>query len=210
MSVAPLNYLLSRCSVKYVQAPGPTDEHLALILQAAMSAPDHGRQRPWRFALIRGAAVMRLAELALAATKRAGRPITAAKEASTRAWLEKVPLLIAVACHLDSVNTRIPEHERMLAVGASVTNMLNAAHMLGYGAYWSTGLGTYVDEVNDVLGFEKPGYRCMGYVSIGTPIQSPAPVKRPDYQAFVSEWTGVGEQAIQAHAEASMPAGLTD
>lgn len=190
MGVSPIEHLFSRRSVKYVKAPGPTDHDLAQILRAAMSAPDHGRQRPWRFTLIRGDAIARLADLAIAATKAAGKPISPEKEASTRRWLGEVPLLVAVACRLDYSNAKIPEHERMLATGAAVTNILNAAHMLGYGAYWSTGLGTYVDEVNEALGFDGLDYRFMGYVAIGTPIDVQVPSERPDYHSFVTEWKG--------------------
>ncbi|TCT01644.1 nitroreductase family protein [Paralcaligenes ureilyticus] len=191
MSVAPIDYLMSRRSVKFVRAPGPDDAQLAQILQAGMSAPDHGRLRPWRFALIRGAAIERVADLAVNAARTAGMPFTAEKEARTRQWLAEVPLLMGVACRLDHSNTKIPEHERMLATGAAVTQMLNAAHMMGFGAYWSTGLGTYLDEVNEALGFDGLDYRFMGYVAIGTPIQeAPAP-ERPDYRQFVSEWTGI-------------------
>lgn len=190
MSVAPIDYLFTRRSVKFVQAPGPSEEHLSQILRAGMSAPDHGRLRPWRFTLIRGEAVQQLADLAIGAIKRAGLPLTTQKEASTRDWLKNVPLLIALACRMDSSNTKIPEDERMLATGAAVTNMLNAAHMLGYGAYWSTGLGTYVDEVHDALGYDALEYRFMGYLAIGTPIASSEPPVRPDYKEFVNEWSG--------------------
>lgn len=194
MSTAPIEYLFSRRSVKFVTSPGPTEEHLAQILRAAMSAPDHGRLQPWRFALIRGEAVGRLGDLAIGAIRNAGLPLTTEKEANTRKWLANVPLLVALACRMDTRNTKIPEEERMLAVGAAVTNMLNAAHMLGYGAYWSTGLGTYVDEVNEALGFDSLDYRFMGYLAIGTPIDPVKPVERPDYHQFVTEWTGLPEQ----------------
>ncbi len=191
MSVTPIDYLMSRRSVKFVRAPGPDDEQLAQILQAGMSAPDHGHLRPWRFALIRGAAIGRLADLATNAARSAGLPLTAEKEANTRRWLAQVPLLLGVACQLDHSNIKIPEHERMLATGAAVTQMLNAAHMLGFGAYWSTGLGTYLDEVNETLGFDGLDYRFMGYVAIGTPIQETAAPERPDHRQFVSEWAGI-------------------
>src|SRR5690606_18201 len=108
MSQDALDYLLSRRSAKFVQAPGPTDDELARILQSAMSAPDHGKLRPWRFALIRGEAIGRLADLAFSAIKAAGLPLKPEKEASTRSWLAQVPLLIAVACRLDHSNTKIP------------------------------------------------------------------------------------------------------
>lgn len=191
MSESPVQYLLSRQSMKFVQAPGPNDDELALILQAAMRAPDHGRLRPWRFKILRNEAIQKLADLAIRATRDAGIEMTEAKEETTRRWLREVPLMLAVACHIDHSNTRIPEEERMLATGAAVTNILNAAHMLGYSAYWSTGLGTYVDEVNEALGFDSLDYRFMGYVALGTPVRSMPPVDRPDYREFVSEWTGI-------------------
>lgn len=190
MSVAPIDYLLTRRSVKLVQAPGPNEQELAQILQTAMSAPDHGQLRPWRFKLIQGEAVAQLGELAIAAIKRVGKPLTEQKEASTRLWLKKAPLLVAVACRMDTQNTKIPEEERLLATGAAVTNILNAAHMLGYAAYWSTGLGTYLDEVSDALGFDALEYRFMGFLAIGTPIAQTEPPQRPDYRDFVTEWTG--------------------
>ncbi|HLU15726.1 MAG TPA: nitroreductase [Burkholderiaceae bacterium] len=190
MSDSAIQYLLSRRSVKFVQTPGPDDDELALILQTAMRAPDHGRLRPWRFKILRNDAIQKLADLAIRATREAGIEMTAQKEETTRRWLKEVPLMLAVACHIDHSNTRIPEDERLLATGAAVTNILNAAHMLGYAAYWSTGLGTYVDEVNEALGFDSLDYRFMGYVVLGTPIQSMTPPERPDYREFVSEWTG--------------------
>nr|UVT38090.1 putative NAD(P)H nitroreductase YdjA [uncultured bacterium] len=185
-----INYLLSRRSVKFVQAPGPSESELELILQTAMSAPDHGRLRPWRFKLIRGQAIAQLGELAIEAARRAGKPLTPEKEASNRKWLANVPLIIAVACRIDHSNTKIPEHERLLAVGAATMNMLNAIHMLGYSAFWSTGLGTYNDEVNEALGFDGLDYRFMGYLAVGTPIQASEPVKRADVSEYVSDWAG--------------------
>lgn len=187
---SPIEYLLTRRSVKFVQAPGPDESELAQILQTGMSAPDHGRLRPWRFKILRGQAIQQLADLAISATRAAGLDMTPEKEASTRRWLDQVPVLLAVACFIDHSNTKIPEQERILATGAAVTNILNAAHMLGYSAYWSTGLGTYLDEVSEALGFDALEYRFMGYVSLGTPIRSLAPPERPDHKEFVSEWIG--------------------
>lgn len=187
----PVDFLLSRHSVKFVQQPGPDANELARILQAAMSAPDHGRLQPWRFSIIQGDAIGQLADLAIAAIKASGKPYPAQKEDNARRWLENVPLLIAVACRLDHSNTKIPEHERLLATGAAVMNILNAAHMLGYAAFWSTGLGTYIEEVAEALGYDPLDYRFMGFISVGTPIQSTAAPVRPNYSQFVTQWQGV-------------------
>jgi nitroreductase len=197
MPDSPVDYLLSRRSVKFVQKPGPNKDELATIFQAAMRAPDHARQRPWRFAVIEGDAVARLGERVIDIVNASDNPMRPEKVATTRRWLADVPVLVAVACKLDHANQRVPEHERMLAVGAAVTNMLNAAHMLGYAAYWSTGLGTYNDEVNEALGFDALDYRFMGYVSIGTPVRDTVVPERPDWEEFVTRWQAPETQAGQ-------------
>jgi len=186
---APLHALYSRRSTKFLRGPGPSPEELAQILQAGMSAPDHGSQRPWRYAIVRGENIAKLADVALGAVKRSGDPrMTPEKEKSVREWMASVPLFLAVAQKID--HGKIPEHEQMLAAGASVMNVLNAVHMLGYGAFWSTGVGTYVEEVQLALGFDPLDYRFLGYLAIGTPACAVPPVKRPDFREFVTEWTG--------------------
>src|SRR5690606_21054331 len=101
MSQRPIDFLLSRRSVKFVQAPGPSDDQLKEILQTAMSAPDHGGLTPWRFSIIRGEALGRLIDMVVDTMREAGKPMLEEKEATTRRWLAKVPVLIAIACKLD-------------------------------------------------------------------------------------------------------------
>ncbi|ANN78334.1 nitroreductase family protein [Bordetella flabilis] len=178
--------------MKFLRGPGPRQEEVDQMLQAAMSAPDHGALRPWRFQLIRGEAIGRLADVAIDAVKRSGdKRMTPEKEKSVREWMAGVPLFVALAQKIAHDNTKIPEQEQLLATGAAVMNILNAAHMMGYGAFWSTGLGTYVEEVQEALGFDPLDYRFLGYLAIGTPACAVPAVQRPDYREFTSEWTGV-------------------
>ena len=51
-----LQSLLSRQSCWPLISPAPSDDELAMIFDAALRAPDHGRLRPWRFVIVRGAA----------------------------------------------------------------------------------------------------------------------------------------------------------
>ena len=151
-----MHALTSRRSVKFLRAPAPKQDELEQILQAAMSAPDHGALRPWRFVLIRGEAIGKLADVAIGAVKRSGDPrMTPEKEKSVREWMAAVPLFIAVAQKIAHDNTKIPEQEQLLATGAAAMNLLNAVHMLGYGAFWSTGMGTYVEDVQNALGLTR-------------------------------------------------------
>lgn len=189
-----LQTLYTRRSVKFVQAPGPDEGELALILQAAVCAPDHGSVRPWRFKIIRGADIPALIEIGIQAGLASGSPLPEPKIQNARKWLSRVPVIVAIACAPDP-RGRIREQESMLSVGAAVMNMLNACHSLGYCGFWSTGMGTYLDGVGEALGFDALDTRFMGYLSIGTPIDPLPEKRRPDYREFVSEWhaTSVGE-----------------
>ena len=116
--------------------------------------------------------------------------MTPEKEKSVRQWMSEVPLFVGVAQKIDHDNPKVPEQEQLLATGASVMNILNAVHMLGYGAFWSTGMGTYVEEVQEALGFDPLDYRFLGFLAIGTPACAVPEAVRPDYREFVTEWTG--------------------
>ena len=61
---AALEFLLSRRSrpAKTLVAPAPDRAALAPILQAAARTPDHGKLEPFRFIVIEGGAMARLAE----------------------------------------------------------------------------------------------------------------------------------------------------
>lgn len=180
--------LLTRNSTKQITGPGPTEEQIQQILATAMCAPDHGRLRPWRFKRIQGDNITRLADLAVQVMAAEGNPLNPTKEKNMRAWLEQAPLVLAVASHVDHSNDRIPQHERLIATGAAVMNILNATHALGFGAFWSTGIGTYTDGVPEALGFDALEYEFLGFVVIGS-LAAETPQKvRPEVAEYVTEW----------------------
>lgn len=183
-----LSTLLSRSSTKQIQGPGPSEEEIQQILATAMCAPDHGRLRPWRFKRIQGDAIAQLTDLAVKTLEAEGKPLNATKEKTMRDWLARAPLVLAVASYVDHSNERIPEHERMLATGASVMNILNAVHALGYGAFWSTGIGTYTQGVPEALGFDALEYEFLGFVVIGSLSEPLKPKERPAVTDYVSSW----------------------
>lgn len=183
-----IDTLLTRNSTKQITSPGPSPEQIEQILATAMCAPDHGRLRPWRFKRIEGPNIARLADLAVQAMAEQGEPLNAAKEKNMREWLGRAPLVLAVASYVDHSNDRIPEHERLLATGAAVMNILNATHALGFGAFWSTGIGTYTDLVPETLGFDALEYEFLGFVVIGSLIDEVPQKDRPHFSNYVSRW----------------------
>lgn len=165
MMMKLLEGITSRTSALKMAAPGPSAEHLQLILKAAVRAPDHGRLRPWRFTVLEGEARYRLGDIMaqLMAEK-----VPQAREEHLEAERNKVlraPTIVMVGAKLSP--GRIPEIEQFGAVCAAVQNMLLAAHALGYGAMWKTGGAAYDDRTKALAGLQ-PQDHIVGFVYLGT------------------------------------------
>lgn len=189
--VVTLDHLLARRSAGLLQDPAPQGAALDLILRAGLRAPDHGRLRPWRFVTIRGEARIAFGECLAAAAAKRDPEAAAALGERARAWVRRTPLLIAVGAIVKE--GKIPESEQLLSAGAAAMNMLNAAHLQGYGAMWVTGPNAYDPNVNALLGFEAPS-RLVGFLTIGTNAAAPTPaLPRPELSAHWVDWQPPGE-----------------
>jgi len=182
--------LLSRFSISplAVTDPAPDEAELDLILDAALRAPDHGKIRPWSFVLIRREARRRFGEVLAKA-------LLARDPGASEMMIERernrpllAPLTIALGTRLNPIH-KVPEIEQTLSVGAAAMNILNALHMLGYGAMWVTGANAYDPNVAAALGFRAPD-RLIGFIMTGTPKDPPAPPARPDRGDHVRDWQG--------------------
>lgn len=180
--------LLSRRSLKSVVAPGPTSDQLRTILTAATHAPDHNALRVWRFVLIDQSRMPAFTELAMGAMKNSKKGMDPEKEKRNRVWLSRVPLLIGLAYKIHHDNTKVPEIEQTLSMGAAVMNMQNVIHLMGYASFWSTGLGSHGEQVPEALGFDPLDYRFVGFLAVGTPAGAPGMVQRPDPMSLTHVW----------------------
>jgi nitroreductase len=136
---AALTTLLSRQSVgiKHLVEPGPDDAALRAMADAALHAPDHAGLVSFRFALVRGAARERLAQLFQQVAIDAGKSEETVRFERERAL--RAPVTAAVIARIDLGHPIVPAHEQWACVGAAVTNFLNAAHALGYGGKMLSG-----------------------------------------------------------------------
>lgn len=186
-----IDALLKRRSAKTLTDPAPDDGALALLLECASRAPDHGRLRPWRFIVIRGAARERLGEL-MADRLRCRLPAASAETLQReRQKALRAPLIIVVAA-VHNAEARIPPIEQTLATGAAAQNMMLAATALGFGAMWKTGDAAYDETVKAALGL-KAGDAIVGFLYLGTaPIDGIPPPKRAEWEDRVSYWGGPG------------------
>lgn len=186
-----LEALLSRITVPQAMMtdPGPEGDALDRILEAGVSAPDHGRLRPWRFLLVRGEARSRLG--ALMADAQQTREPAASAEAleKTREAPLRAPLLVVVIASVRPDHPKIPEIEQIASAAAAAQNMLIAAHALGFAGKWSTGAHAYDETVKTGLGL-RAHERLLGFLYIGTARGRPQPGSRPALAEIASEWTG--------------------
>ncbi|MHB8812908.1 MAG: nitroreductase family protein [Steroidobacteraceae bacterium] len=182
-----IDALLKRRSAKALTEPAPDAGALELLLESASRAPDHGRLRPWRFIVIRGAARERLGEL-MADQLRRKLPASSAETLQReRQKALRAPLIVVVAAVCNAA-ARIPAIEQILAAGAAAQNMMLAATALGFGSMWKTGDAAYDDTVKVALGLE-PADAIVGFLYIGTaPAEAVPQPTRGEWQDRVSYW----------------------
>jgi nitroreductase len=157
----------TRSSAGRLTEPGPSPEQIERLLYAAARAPDHGRIRPWRFIVLKGAA--RDAFTAAAAlAKRVRLPdMTAEQLAAEREKMGRSPAIVVVGCAVNREQTKVPEIEQVVAVGAAAQNLFLAAHDLGYGVMWKTGAAAYDSAVKATVGL-KPDDHIVAIMHLGT------------------------------------------
>lgn len=183
---AALDFLLSRRSrpAKTLAAPAPDDAALRPILTAAARTPDHGKLEPWRFVVLRGAALTRLAQAVTTRGAALGR--SEEEIAKARRAYEDSPLCVAVI-ESPKESAKIPAIEQTFSAGAACLALLNAALAAGWGANWLTGWPAHDRGfAEETLGL-APSERIVGFVHIGTETAAPPERPRPDLDAIV-QW----------------------
>lgn len=185
-----LDFLNARRSVpaRQLGAPGPDEEQLAALLDAAIRAPDHGKLVPWRLLLIRGAARARLGErLAAIQARKQPDASPAVVDKNRQRFGGGAPLVVAVVARLEPGHPKIPGQEQLLSAGCVAYNLLLGAQALGFGAQWLTGWAAYDRDVANLLGLDAHE-SVVAFVHIGT-VAEPAPERsRPARTDVVSDW----------------------
>ena len=185
-------------------APGPDEAQQQLILAAAAAAPDHGRLLPWRLIEVPLAQRARLgAAFAQALLERdpqasAEQLAQAAEKAQHAPWLLLALLRLGVApgggvapgaaqaaVGAGSAGAEIPEHERLLAAGAALQNMLLQASALGLGSCLTSGQALQSGPLRRLFGLAADE-RALCFVNIGQVERARALQPRPALADFYS------------------------
>ena len=169
--------------------PGPSDEELREFLSAAVTVPDHGAVRPWRFIVVRGEAREAMGELFTEALLKRKPDADEATIEKDRERMRRVPLLIVAAARITPDHPKVPPVEQLIATGLATQAILLAAQSKGYGGIMLTGDHAYDAHVKQGLGL-KDTDQIVAFLYIGTAEDEPRSKRRQDPAKFTVEWTG--------------------
>ena len=181
-----LDFLLTRRSrpAKTLTTPIPTRDELGPILTAAARTPDHGKLEPWRFIVLEGAALQRLAEVVVTRGPQLG--VEGDKLEKARTQFANADLVVAVISS-PVPSPKVPEIEQILSAGAVCLSLLNAALASGWGANWLTGwMASDRSFLKHGLSLSKSEF-VAGFIHIGTQRAAPPERPRPDVDA-ITKW----------------------
>lgn len=179
---------------KRLVAPGPDARQLALMLDAAAAAPDHGQLLPWRFVLVPQAARPRLADVFGEALMARDAAATPEQLAQAREKAHRSPLLLLVVVDALCGDPEVDLAERIVSAGCAVQNMLLMATALGFGSALTSGKALKSAGLRQLFALAD-SEQALCFVSMGT-VQSHRPARaRPVPSDFLTRLAGPDETA---------------
>ncbi|MFE7331554.1 nitroreductase [Streptomyces sp. NPDC057565] len=169
-----LEAVLSRRSTPRLTEPAPGREDLERLVQAAATAPDHGRLRPWRLVAVTGNERARLGDVLAEA---AASP-EQARRAATKPL--RAPLLLSIVHCPVPDHPKIPEWEQLAATAGMVTTLSLLLHGHGWASIWRTGAAVQAPQVRKYLRVTN-GEQLLGWLYVGTRCTSGASTERPPF-----------------------------
>ena len=186
---AAVSFLQNRRSrpAKTMTLPVPSAEQVIEILTGALRVPDHGKLEPWRFVVIQGAAMARLADLAEARAKVLG--YDSEKIGKGRGQFD-LRLLAVVVISSPKPHEKVPQIEQVLSAGAVCLGILNAAEAAGWGANWLSGWPSHERGFVEAAFGLTPQETVAGIVHIATQTNLGPDRPRPDLTKLI-DWQNV-------------------
>lgn len=181
-----LEHLARRFSVgpRHLVDPAPSAAQLLQAACLALRAPDHGGLAPFRFVQVGDGQRQRLASLFAQGAARRGHGADEVERARQRAL--NGPALLALIGHIDEGVDAVPAHEQWLCIGAGLMNLLNALHLMGFGA--KTLSGASVGDPDIQQAFCEGGEQLLAWVVAGTPTKAAHARKPQDASRVLSDW----------------------
>lgn len=166
---------------------GPTPADLRDMMAAAVTAPDHGAVRPWRFVVIEGDDRAILGQVfadALRARDPAASDKAIAKEVNRPL---RAPTIVAVLARVIPDHPKAPWVEQIVATACAAQNLLLAAESKGFGGIMLTGKNAQDPNVKAFFKLEAAD-EIVAFIYLGKPDGLTPDKDRPDPLQFVERF----------------------
>lgn len=172
-------------SLRRLHAPGPDEESLQRIFEAAGHAPDHAKQRSWRLIMI---PTDKRSELGMAFVDALEQREPVLDKHASKAAYDKAfhaPCLLVAILRDDPALSDVPPAERLIALGCAIQNMLTAAQALGIASSLASGVSLAASSMRRLLGLQS-GEQAVCFIGFGTAERVKAPRPRPQPAQYLT------------------------
>ncbi|MCR6478078.1 nitroreductase [Variovorax sp. ZS18.2.2] len=159
--------------------PGPGADELSCLMEAAVTAPDHGLLTPWHFILIPTVSRPTLGDAFARALIERDPGATQAQIEAAREKADRAPCLLLAVAHLDAEPNGISHTERLISLGCAIQNILLSATSMGYGSGLTSGRSLQAAAVRDLFSL-KSHEQAVCFIAVGTTDQPKPARERPD------------------------------
>lgn len=181
----PIQTLLSRKSHPTLGEPAPSKAELDIMFKAALRAPDHAMLRPWRYSVFQGESLKKLGEMFVQAKLACDPHVDPVVLDKLRKNTLRAPMVI-IASVVITEHPKVPEVEQVLSMGASVQNLLQAAHFQNIGAMWRTGELAYNSQLHSLLNLSD-NEKLVGFIYLGREVgekHPPFPINPDNFVSY--------------------------
>jgi len=157
--------ILKRRSVRKYSSDNIPDDIIEKLLDAAMWAPSGGNTQPWRFVVVKDEVTRKMLK-------------------AVSPGLSGEPSVIIVACVDYGATPDETAAIKILDMGATIENLLLAAHALGLGACWIASANWR--GVKEAVGIPEHGsIEPVSLIAVGYPTENPTPKARRPIEDIV-------------------------
>lgn len=165
--------------------PGPSEEQLQRMFNAAATAPDHGMLTPWRFVIVPPGKRSALGEAFALALIDRDPGATLEQIENARAKAERAPFLMLCVARLGGFEPDMPSAELLVSLGCAIQNILLSAEADGLGAGLTSGRALQSAPIRALFALAE-GEEAVCFVNVGTVSKSKPSRVRPAPEQFVS------------------------
>ena len=170
---------------KRLEAPGPIEAQLQILLGVAASAPDHRQLLPWRLVLVPPTTRERLAQVFAQALLERDANALPEQMAQAREKAHRAPLLLLLVVDENKGDPEVSLHERIISAGCAVQNMLLMATAMGFGSALTSGKALTSTSFRQLFRLTSSEV-ALCFISVGTANSRKPSRIRPEPVDYVS------------------------